>query len=90
MPGWCAVADSDGMTDGWDEIHGFVSLGEFQRFANWVAEALEEGALEEVDVESPYSGSLMFAERWFQSPSGETWRLVAPDPPFRGVFERVT
>lgn len=78
------------MADGWDEIHGFVSPGEFQRFANWIAEALEEGVLEEVDVESPYSGSPMFDERWFRSPSLQVWRLVAPDPPFRGVFERVT
>lgn len=73
----------------WDEIHGFASPGEFDRFRKWIDEALQEGALAEVPVESPYSGSTMFDERWYRSTAGDTWRVVAPDPPFRGVFERV-
>jgi hypothetical protein len=47
------------------------------------------GTLAEVPVEDRYSGSFMFNEHWFRAPSGAIWRLVAPDPPFRGVFERV-
>lgn len=84
MHGWCAVADSDGTTENWDEIHGFVLPGEFQRFTSCMTEALEEGVLEEVDVGSPYSGSPMFAERWFRSPSGQVWGLIAAVPPTRG------
>jgi hypothetical protein len=77
------------MAADWDEIHGFASPGEFNRFRQWVEEALEEGALAEVPVGSPYSGSPMFDEHWYRSSSGDVWRVVAPDPPFRGVFERV-
>ena len=77
-------------TDDWDEIHGFVSPGEFRRFQNWIVKQVQEGALVEVQVEEPYSGSPLFDERWFHTTSGTVWRLVAPDPPFRGVFERVS
>lgn len=73
----------------WDEIHGFASLGEFERFRRWIASALDEEALVEIPVEEPYSGSPMFDEHWYRAASGSVWRLVAPDPPFRGVFERV-
>jgi hypothetical protein len=74
----------------WEEIHGFQSPDEFQRFRQWVAEAVDEGALEEVAVGAPYSGSLLFNEWWYRTSSGERWRVVAPEPPFLGVFERVT
>lgn len=77
------------MEEDWDEIHGFASPGEYRRFEAWVGEALEEGALTEIEVAVPYSGSSMFYERWFRSASGQVWRLVTPDPPFRGVFEQV-
>ena len=71
---------------GWDEIHGFDSPGEYNRFLVWVSEALDEGALVEVPVLDRYSGSEMFDERWFRAASGQLWRLVAPEPPFRGIF----
>ncbi len=73
----------------WDEIHGFSSPGEFARFRAWIAEALSRGALTEIPVGEPYSGSPLFDEQWYSEPSGTVWRVVAPDPPFRGVFERV-
>lgn len=73
----------------WDEIHGFLSPGEFERFRQWIAEAQAEGVLTEVPVSEPYSGSPLFDERWYRSTSGTVWRVVEPDPPFRGVFERV-
>ena len=75
--------------DDWEEIHGFFSPGEFRRFQDCVKNSIENGVLVEVNVESPYSGSSLFDERWFESKNGSCWRLVAPDPPFRGVFERV-
>lgn len=75
--------------EGWDEIHGFTSPGEFVRFQQWIADAVAEGALTEVPVDSVYSGSSLFDERWYRAASGTVWRVVAPEPPFRGVFERV-
>lgn len=84
------MADSDDdPTEDWDEIHGFASPGEFARFERWVAAAIDESLLVAVDVQDPYSGLPMLNERWYRTPSGSVWRLVAPDPPFRGVFERV-
>lgn len=74
---------------GWEEIHGFASPGEFERFEIWIAEGVADGVLTPIEVGSPYSGSAMSDERWFRSALGESWRLVAPDPPFLGVFEKV-
>ncbi len=72
--------------EGWDEIEGFISPGEFQRFRLWVQSALDEGSLAEIPVQARYGPSEMFDECWFEAPSGQRWRLVAPEPPFLGVF----
>lgn len=77
-------------TEAWDEIHQFKSPAEFQRFTNWLTEALRSGDLTETEVGERYSGATVFDERWFRAPSGQLWRVVAPDPPFQGIFTRVT
>jgi hypothetical protein len=58
----CAVADSQRTDEDWDEIHGFASPGGFQRFNWWIAAAIDEGVLEEVEVGVPFGGSPMFDE----------------------------
>jgi hypothetical protein len=73
----------------WDEIHGFVSPGEFARFLSWIEDVLADGLLREVAVEQRYAHATVFEERWFRATSGEIWRVVAPDPPFMGVFEKI-
>jgi hypothetical protein len=73
----------------WDEIHEFQSRGEYERFLKWIAEAIAEGELQEVPVVSRYAGATVFDEHWYRAASGQTWRLVAPDYPFKGVFEKV-
>jgi len=73
----------------WDEIHGFVSPGEFDRFRRWIDEAVDEGVLVEVQVLNRYNDSTIFDERWYRTAEGEVWRVVAPDFPFKGVFLRV-
>jgi hypothetical protein len=46
-------------------------------------------SLYEVPVQIPYD-DVGCKERWFRcSECGNTWRLVDPDPPFLGVFEKV-
>lgn len=42
----------------------------------------------EVPVQSSYD-DVGSKERWFRCNCGVTWRLVEPDPPFLGVFEKV-
>ena len=76
------------VSEEWDEIHGFASPAEFNRFHIWIAEQLVERNLIEIPVAEPYSGSPMFDERWYRANDGTVWRVVAPDPPFRGAFER--
>lgn len=73
----------------WEEIQGFVSQGEFDRLKAWISEAIAEGVLTEVPVAANYGGSPMFDEHWYRTSDGQLWRLVAPEAPFRGAFERV-
>jgi hypothetical protein len=73
----------------WVTISGFQRPSEFQRFEDWMIGQIEAGAAREVPVRSAFSGG-SFREKWFLHPdSNQTWRLVWPDPPFKGVFERV-
>ena len=74
----------------WETIDSFDSFSEFERFVEWMGEQVISGAAKEVVVREPYIGATTFREKWFEhSPSGETWRLVWPDAPFAGIFERV-
>lgn len=73
----------------WVAIDGFSSDEEYQRFLASIREQVRSGVAKEVRVAKPYSG-IDWEERWFQCLSGkDTWRLVAPDPPFPGVFKPV-
>jgi len=77
------------MSDQWEEVHGFRSLSEYQRFNAWLDALLAEGVATEVPVGVRYS-SPYFPERWVHHDgTGEVWRLVGPEAPFRGVFLRV-
>ena len=86
--GWWRVDRSNPLPnqEGWDEIHGFRSPGEFRQFERWIKEALQDGSLSEIPVEERYSGGTAFTERWFRASSGQRCRLVSPEPPFQGVF----
>lgn len=75
--------------EGWEEIDGFATPGEFERCRCWIAEAVDEAAIVEVPIRDPYGGSPMFEEHWYQRQDGSVWRLVGPELPFRGLLERV-
>jgi hypothetical protein len=48
------------------------------------------GKLEDVAVDPDYQRGEIYGGRWFRHlASGEIWRLVDPDPPFKGLWERV-
>jgi hypothetical protein len=75
--------------DFWGEIDGFNSPMEFERFESWLSGQIAMGAAVEVAVVRPYSGNTL-NERWFRNEtSREIWRLVDPEPPFYGLFEKV-
>jgi hypothetical protein len=73
----------------WKIIESFGSDEEFERFRNRILAQVESGLAKEERVKSPYSG-IDWNEHWYRcAASKQTWRLVAPDPPFNGIFEPV-
>ncbi|MCZ8208819.1 MAG: hypothetical protein O9270_11590 [Aquidulcibacter sp.] len=74
----------------WEKIDDFQALSEFNRFASWMNEQVAAGEAGEILVTAPYLDATTFEEKWFRhNDSGQTWRLVLPDFPFTGLFERV-
>jgi hypothetical protein len=71
-----------------NEIHGFDSPQHFAQFCRAIEESIDKDELTPVAVEQPY-GSLMFEESWYRTATGQVWRLVSPEFPFKGIFERV-
>jgi hypothetical protein len=74
----------------WEFVDGFNSLADYERLRDSLAEQVRLGQAEERRVSKPYSGLKTLDERWIRCKStGDTWRLIAPDPPFPGIFEKV-
>jgi hypothetical protein len=74
----------------WDEIHGFMSPGEFKRFVQYLEGQLASGVVREQPADPLYGKGMIYGGRWFQDiETGAIWRLVPPDPPFRGLWEPV-
>ena len=70
-----------------EEINEFFSIGEFERFQRYLKRILNEGDLEEVQVKEYYSG---FEEHWYKCKDcQQVWRLVHPDFPFKGMWQKV-
>ena len=75
---------------GWKPTDGFQSFSDYQRLLSTITEQVRAGQAHETKVRKPYSGLQTLDERWYRCPSsGETWRLIAPDPPFPGLFQPV-
>jgi hypothetical protein len=64
----------------WEEIHGFASPAEYERFTKYIERSLAVGAAKEVPADPRYQRGMIFGGRWFQElETGSIWRLVAPD-----------
>jgi hypothetical protein len=73
----------------WKAIERFGSDEEFERFRKRILAQVESGLATEERVKNRYSG-IDWDEHWYRcTASKQTWRLVAPDPPFNGIFEPV-
>lgn len=74
----------------WEKINDFQSYSEFERFIAWLDAQIRASAAEETAVSNPYLGATTFVEKWVRHVgSGQVWRVVWPDAPFRGLFEPV-
>ncbi len=72
----------------WEKIGGFESPGEYEQFVRYIEAQLAAGIAEEVPVDPDHGPGELYGGRWFRSvDTGEVWRLVPPDPPFRGLWE---
>jgi len=55
-----------------------------------VNQQVEFGLARRVPLDPQRAWGTAWDEHWYECVStGEIWRLVAPDPPFRGVFKKV-
>jgi hypothetical protein len=73
-----------------EEIKGFHSLSEFERFTKYVEGLVNNKDLTEIPVSKRYADSQIFKEHWYEcNLCKQIWRLVAPDFPFSGLWEKV-
>ncbi|MEZ9526866.1 hypothetical protein [Enterovibrio norvegicus] len=64
-------------------FYDFVEYGDFEIAIH------ESDSFTEVEVDRPYA-KVGLEEKWFKNSSnGEVWRLVRPDPPFKGNWSKV-
>lgn len=74
----------------WYEIDGFSSPGEYERFCAYLRRQVEAGIAVQVPVDSEYGPGEIYGGFWYQNVrTREIWRLVPPDFPFTGLWERV-
>jgi hypothetical protein len=74
----------------WEEISGFRSPGEYERFKRWIDERVAEGTAERVPVKKGWRYANPLFEDWFRCrETGDVWSLMHPDPPTTGGFTRV-
>jgi hypothetical protein len=78
------------MNNDWEEIHGFNSPGEYKRFCDYIEKQVLLGCAIERVADPNYEKGLLYGGRWFEErDTKEIWRLVLPDFPFRGLWEKV-
>lgn len=74
----------------WEEIHGFRSLREFNKFVEYIENKVTAGEVVEIVPDPRFGKGEIYGGRWFKVAStGIIWRLVPPDIPFKGSWEPV-
>jgi hypothetical protein len=73
----------------WTVVDGFPSEDDFEELRGRLTSQVSSGLAKEEPVRKPYSG-VEWDEHWYRCvATGETWRLVAPDEPFKGLFKPI-
>ena len=74
----------------WEEIHGFVVPSEYNRFIKYLERQIHNNEVEEIEIDLNYGFGEIYGRRWFKHiTTGEIWRLIAPDFPFKGLWEPI-
>jgi hypothetical protein len=74
----------------WEEIRGFASAGEYDKFCAYIERQIASGMARERSADPSYHKGMIFGGRWFEElETKEVWRLIPSDFPFRGLFEKV-
>lgn len=80
------LIDFQSMNKSWFKIKEFQSFSEFNSFVDWINDQIKLGNAEECKVTRQFYTN----EKWYRHiKSGQLWRLVWPDLPFKGIFEPV-
>lgn len=75
----------------WEHISAFDGWNEFERFESWLRNQIMDGDADEIPVLKSYNEVCKLPEKWFiHRSSGQVWRLVWPEPPSAGLFEKVS
>ncbi len=79
-----------GSTRYYAEIRGFDSPGEYRRFVSYIQGEVQQGTVPETPPDPKFNDGMITGGRGFRdSATGEIWRLLPPDFPFRGKWERL-
>lgn len=74
----------------WEAIDAFSSPVEYARFTAYIEKQVADGFAKELTMDENYGAGELYGGRWFQDLTTlETWRLIAPDFPFLGLWEPV-
>ena len=74
----------------WTTVEAFRSLAAYRELLARLEADVKAGRAAQLPVEPGLGWGTAFKERWFKcGASTEVWRLVAPDPPFPGVFDKI-
>lgn len=74
----------------WEKIPEFSSPSEYQRLVEYLIAQVKSGSAKEVACDMDYGKGEVYGGRWFQDVgSGQVWRLVSPDFPFKGLWEPI-
>jgi hypothetical protein len=72
------------------EIDGFNSPGAYRRFCTSIERQVASGDALERTADPNYGRGMISGGRWFEDRgTKQIWRLVPPDFPFRGLWEKV-
>ena len=74
----------------WKSVDRFKSLADYEQMLAKITEHVANGTARVVAVDPDKAWGTAWDEHWYQcAGNNEIWRLVAPDPPFRGIFKKV-